>query len=169
PALAEPDAAEEVGGRGDPVLVPGPVVVGERVVREREVARVLVEPGVVAEGAEAEEIVRRLPGVAAERVTDEVAGEDDTRHRSEPRVGEEPRADLLRGEAALRHLAGVPAGAGIVGPDGGERRDRLLGGREGMEPGPGRDVRAEAGLLDDHGFPARQVRRAARAEPAAPR
>src|SRR5207302_138567 len=72
PALAEPEPAEEVARRGDPVRVLLAELVRPRVVRRRVVPGVLVEPDVVAERAETEQIVRRLPRVAAERIAHEV-------------------------------------------------------------------------------------------------
>src|SRR5262249_33575921 len=56
---------------------------------------------------------------------------------------------------------------GVVGADRREACHRLLGGREGMEPGAGWNVRGEAGLLHDDRLTAGEIRGAAGAEPAA--
>src|SRR5262249_42743601 len=80
PALAQAEVAEERGGRAYAVVVVGPEGVGHRVIRQRVVSRVLVEPRVVPERAQTGQIVRHLPRIAAERVADQVAGENDARH-----------------------------------------------------------------------------------------
>ena len=82
PVVAEPEGGEEAAGGAQAVVVGFAELAGRRVVGRRVVGRVLVEPDVVAERAEPEEVVRGLPGVAADRVPDEVAREDDARHRT---------------------------------------------------------------------------------------
>ena len=80
PAVAESHPPEKVCGEAEPVLVRRPELTRRRVVGGSPVRRLLVEPDVVPERAAAEQVVRRLPRVAAERLADEVAGQNDTGH-----------------------------------------------------------------------------------------
>jgi hypothetical protein len=66
PAIAEPHAAEEVRRDAEAVLVRRPELARRRVVGGGPERGLLVEPDVVPERAAAEEVVRRLPRVAAE-------------------------------------------------------------------------------------------------------
>src|SRR5439155_20165923 len=97
--VAELGAPGVVGGRG----VPG----------------VVVDTRLVAERAEAQKMVRRLPGVAAERVAHEVAGENDAGHRirapcrragarTRPRRGSAPRRPRARAGRRGRSRRGWP-------------------------------------------------------------
>src|SRR5262249_55471969 len=70
PAVAETEPAEELSGKAYAVLVDGVERTRVGIVGGRVVAGVLVEPDVVPERAEAEEVVCRLPRVAAEGIPD---------------------------------------------------------------------------------------------------
>src|SRR5262249_12674202 len=113
PAVAETEPAEELSGEAYAVLVDGVERARLWIVGGRVVAGCLVEPDVVPERTEAEEVVCRLPRVAAERVPDEVAGDDDARHRARgrrpqsgarrrPRHGSTPRRRRGRGGRRAR-------------------------------------------------------------------
>src|SRR5262249_57441931 len=76
PALAETQPAKEIGGRPDTVVVLRAERVGGRVVGQLVVAGVLVEPCLVAERPQAEEIVRDAPGVAPQPIAHPLPRQD---------------------------------------------------------------------------------------------
>src|SRR5262249_19226528 len=81
PPVPEPEAPEKVRRDADSVLVRRSELPRPRVVRGLIVRRVLVEPHVVPKRPKPEEVVRGLPQVPAERVADDVTGEDEARHQ----------------------------------------------------------------------------------------
>ena len=80
--VAEPKPVEEAGSGRDAVGVGGVELASYRVIRERIMSCVFVEPDIVPKCTQPKEVVRYLPGVPAEREARQIPSKNDQTLRS---------------------------------------------------------------------------------------